>query len=84
MSPIVHSRGNSLIYSKGSGTDSSWSFIRPSASQYIDDVYDWGQVLRLTASDINGNQVVDESNLVSGHYQLEADGRGASAMEHQA
>lgn len=68
MSPIVHSRGNSLIYSKGSGTDSSWSFIRPSASQYIDDVYDWGQVLRLTASDINGNQVVDESNLVSGHY----------------
>lgn len=68
MSPIVHSRGSALIYSKGTGTDATWSFIRPSASKYIDDVYDWGQVLRLTASDINGNQVVDESNLVSGHY----------------
>lgn len=67
---IARNRNEALIYSKGTGTDSIWTLKRVIDSQklYIDDVYSWGQVVRLTESDINNNQVVDESNLASGHY----------------
>ncbi|MBQ8967670.1 hypothetical protein [Ruminococcus sp.] len=70
---IAYNRNDTLIYSKGSGSNAdgvgdNWKFVRPAANSQVDDIYDWGQVVRLTASDISGDQVVDETNLASGHY----------------
>lgn len=67
---IVKDRTNGLIYSKGSGNDNgsgdSWKLIRNGSS--IDDVYTWGEVVRLTQSGINANEVVDETHLATDHY----------------
>ena len=67
---IVRDRTNGLIYSKGTGNDdgsgSSWKLIRNTSN--IDDVYTWGEVVRLTQSGINANEVVDETHLATDHY----------------
>lgn len=67
---IVRDRTNGLIYSKGTGNDNgsgnSWKLIRN--TQNIDDVYTWGEVVRLSQSGINADEVIDETNLSTGHY----------------
>ena len=50
---LVGHRGNGLIYALGSGANSNWTYKRRSSSQdniYVDDIGDWGQVLRIDSS----------------------------------
>ena len=42
---IVNTRGNGLIYALGSGSDAGWTLKRGSGT--VDDVGDWGEVLRV-------------------------------------
>lgn len=79
---IVRDRTNGLIYSKGTGNDdgtgSSWKLIRNQLN--IDDVYTWGEVVRLKGGDGNpatttdhdfdltNNTVIDETHLAADHY----------------
>ena len=43
---LINSRGNTLVYAKGSGSDANWSFYRAGSSTRLDDIGDWGEVLR--------------------------------------
>lgn len=71
---IVRDRTNGLIYSKGDGkTEATWKLIRNSSR--IDDVYTWGEVVRLTESgdikslttDTNADYIIDESYFAINH-----------------
>lgn len=47
---LVGTRGDGLVYALGSGTDegSGWTFIR--ANSNVNDINDWGEVLRLSTA----------------------------------
>ena len=64
---IVCSRDSALVYSRGTGADSTWTLNRPTASISKDDIGTWGEVLRLTESGLTGNAVVNETNYASQH-----------------
>lgn len=85
---LVYQDFNSLIFASGSGSDSAaagdsddWKYVRPDKAVQIDDIYDYGQVIRLTG-DLSGLIVINdkhewalgsgESKLAknSGEYQL--------------
>ena len=53
---IVNQRGHSLVYALGTGAGDGWVLNRP-ASFKTDDIYKWGQVLRLDGTTLT------ESNL---------------------
>lgn len=67
---LVGHRGNGLIYALGSGgSESNWIYKRRSSSQdniYVDDIGDWGQVLRIEPSYNTLNEsdffTVDDTN----------------------
>lgn len=44
---LVYQNYNALIFATGSGSDSGWTFKRPTAAAPIDDVYSYGEVIRL-------------------------------------
>lgn len=58
---LVKSRGNTLIYALGSGSDAGWTFNRcPSVA--VDDIGNWGEVVRLTsANEYTGTDDSDTS-----------------------
>ncbi len=70
---IVRTRSNALIYALGSGSDASWTFKRGSGT--VDDVADWGEVLRLSSanglseSDFFTVDMTAHTVTVAGHVQ---------------
>ena len=50
---VIGAQGNALIYAHGdgNGTDGGWKLIRPSEQNAVDDIGNYGQVLRLRMSD---------------------------------
>ena len=50
---VIGAQGNSLVYAHGdgNGTDAGWKLIRPSEQNAVDDIGNYGQVLRLRLSD---------------------------------
>ena len=44
---LISERKNGLVYALGSGSDSGWKFKR--GSSRVDDIGDWGEVLRLSS-----------------------------------
>ena len=68
---LVKQRGNALVYALGSGSDASWTFKR--GSGLVDDVCDWGEILRLstanglTESDFFTVNMTDHTVTVTGH-----------------
>lgn len=50
---VIGAQGNALIYAHGdgNGTDDGWKLIRPSEQNAVDDIGNYGQVLRLRMSD---------------------------------
>lgn len=52
---LVGTRDNALVYSVGSGSDTSWTFNRyVAASQEVDDIGTWGEVVRVSADNVSG------------------------------
>lgn len=50
---LINERSNTLVYAKGNGSDANWSFYRASSSTRLDDIGDWGEVIRgFSESDI--------------------------------
>ena len=47
---LVYQNYNALIFATGSGSDGGWTFRRPSAEVPIDDIYSYGEVIRLGSS----------------------------------
>ena len=75
---LVKMRGNSLVYAKGSGTDSGWKFYRNSAA--CDDCGDWGEVFRasnyddyLTEDDSAHTVEIAEVTVSSGAISMDKD-----------
>ena len=50
---VIGAQGNALIYAHGDGNgiDAGWKLIRPSEQNAVDDIGNYGQVLRLRMSD---------------------------------
>ena len=44
---LVYQNYNALIFATGSGSDDGWKFKRPSNAVAIDDIYSYGEVIRL-------------------------------------
>ncbi len=44
---LVYQNYNALIFATGSGSDDGWTFKRPNAAVKIDDIYSYGEVIRL-------------------------------------
>lgn len=44
---LVYQNYNALIFATGSGSDGGWTFMRPTAAVPIDDIYSYGEVIRL-------------------------------------
>ena len=53
---FVNNRGTALIYSIGSGSDSSWTLKRRTANA-VDDIKSWGEVVRTGASGFTENDI---------------------------
>ncbi len=55
---LIGTRGNGIVYALGSGSDANWTFKRSSGvsggSAKVDDIGDWGEVLRLSGATGNG------------------------------
>ena len=49
---IVRNRGSALIYALGTGSDSGWTLKR-NLSNAVDDVLDWGEVLRVNGTTLS-------------------------------
>ncbi|MBQ3888780.1 MAG: hypothetical protein II738_03430, partial [Clostridia bacterium] len=70
---LVGTRTNALVYALGSGSDSTWTFKRGSGS--VDDLADWGEVLRLSSanglseSDFFTVDMTAHTVTVTGHVQ---------------
>ena len=47
---LVGKQNNSLVFAKGSGNDEGWRYIRSSQKPKIDDIANYGQVIRLKSS----------------------------------
>ena len=47
---LVGSQDSALIFANGSGTDNGWTYIRSSKKAKIDDIGNYGQVIRLKCS----------------------------------
>ena len=55
---IVRTRGRSLIYACGSGENAAWTLKRnTSVPNLIDDVYTWGEILRLDGTTLTENDL---------------------------
>ena len=48
---LVYQNYNALIFATGSGSDDGWKFKRPNSAVPIDDIYSYGEVIRLTDGD---------------------------------
>ena len=44
---LVYQNYNALIFATGSGSDSGWTFKRPNTAVKTDDIYSYGEVIRL-------------------------------------
>lgn len=44
---LVYQNYNALIFATGSGSDGGWTFKRPTTAVPIDDIYSYGEVIRL-------------------------------------
>lgn len=44
---LVYQNSNALIFATGSGSDNGWKYIRSANGSRIDDIYDYGEVIRL-------------------------------------
>lgn len=44
---LVYQNYNALIFATGSGSDGGWTFKRPTTAVSIDDIYSYGEVIRL-------------------------------------
>ena len=44
---LVYQNYNALIFATGSGSDGGWTFKRPATAVPIDDIYSYGEVIRL-------------------------------------
>ncbi|MBO4692774.1 MAG: hypothetical protein J5659_00055 [Clostridia bacterium] len=70
---LVRQRGNALVYALGSGSDASWTLKR--GSGLVDDIGDWGEILRLSTanglaeSDFFTVNMGAHSVTVTGHVQ---------------
>ena len=47
---LVFQNSNSLIFATGSGSDGGWTFKRSNAASTVDDIFDYGEVIRLGSS----------------------------------
>ena len=55
---LVYQNYNALIFATGSGSDSGWTFMRPSTAVPIDDIYSYGEVIRLGSNKgLSGNLI---------------------------
>ena len=48
---LVYQNYNALIFATGSGSDEGWKFKRPTNAVKIDDIYSYGEVVRLTGNE---------------------------------
>ncbi|MBO7079629.1 MAG: hypothetical protein J6W64_07460, partial [Bacilli bacterium] len=60
---LINSRGNTLVYAKGNGNDANWKFYRANTVDRLDDIGDWGEVLRGFSEGSGANDMFN----VSGH-----------------
>ena len=61
---LVGTRGNALIYAMGSGSDANWTFKRGTGN--VDDVGDWGEVVRLgTDSGLSESDLFTEADMAA-------------------
>ena len=61
---LVYQNYNALIFATGNGSDKGWTFKRPSTGVPIDDIYSYGEVIRLGGSLSSGLIQINENTHV--------------------